>query len=220
MDTIHPKANATPTHAFCASVLWTASQLVFFFRDCDDPQSAARAHLRRRENEGLVRSAVVDAYPTPELTKPLHIHRPGRPAPDFDKLAYVLEKRWAVPAATIRVYFPTRIFARLHGTWTGCDTIPEPNKASHNLLVSSVWLIYLQRCPELALYHWTAERRLQFEHRRGRHLGPIPDGLIRGDRHTTAVEVGGRYPAAAIRRHAKRFSNARCSRGPWHWVLW
>lgn len=209
---------ATPaqiTLAFSASSVWTASLLAHFFAHCRDPLRAARGYLRRRRKEGLIDSAVVDAYPTPELDRPLHVHRPGRPEPDFGKLAYELEKRWNVASQPIKVYFATPNFARLHGSWTGCKHVPEPNKCGHNLLVSRVWLLYLKQRPDVALNCWTSERFLQFQYRRGHHSGPIPDGLINTKHKTVAVEVGGLYNAATIRRHAERFNKAK-----WHWVLW
>ena len=213
--------SATPTDAFCSSAIWTGAQIAYFFRHCRDPRRSAAAWLTRRVKDGLLKTVVVDTYRVPQLSRPLHIHRPGWPKPDFHKLAYELELRWSVNSIPTRVYFPSRVFGRVHGTWTGCNLVPEPNKAAHNLLVSSVWLIYLKQNPDLALYHWTADRRLQFEHRRGRHSGPIPDGLIRTERRTTAIEVGGRYPEATIRRHAERVGRARSETGrAWHWVLW
>ena len=215
------KVVATPIDAFQSSAVWNAKQIAGFFEHCKDPLRSSREYLRRRKRDGLIDSAVVDTYPTPELEKPLHIHRPGRPAPDFDKLAYVLEKRWSIPSEPTTLYFATKRFSRVYGgSWVGCDQIPEPLKAGHNQLVSSVVLHYFKHRPELMLRSWVSEQKLQLDYRRGRHICPIPDGLIVTESKTVAVEVGGRYSAKKLRRHHERFCNARSESGPWHYALW
>ncbi len=208
------QSRSTPMDAFCASNLWTAGLLgPAFFGHCRNPTRAAAAYLGRRLQSGLVASAVVDACPTPDVVEPLHAGRPGQ-AP-YRHLAREAEKRWAVPSVPQRVYWATSRFARLYGTWTGQDEFRRPELASHDLLLSAVWLVYLRRNPEIALRHWKSERRLEFAHRRGRRLRSIPDALITTPRRTSAVEVLGQYPAEWIAHHCRRFRAEH-----WHVVIW
>lgn len=212
--------DAMPLWAFCASVIWTARQFAIFFRHCRNPLEAAVAFLRRKERAGFIRSDLIDVQSPQVLAAPLHVGVPGEPPPNYHRLSHKCERRRVYPSVPIRVYHPTSLFGKLFGSWAGCAQVPEPAKASHNLQVSEVWLHYYRTNPEVALTRWVPERKLQFDYRRGRFDGPIPDGLILGKHHTTAVEIGGRYPAAALQRHIERFSRARCECGPWHYEIW
>ena len=80
-----------------------------------------------------------------------------------------------------------------YGPWVGRDTLAKEqlNKVSHSLLCSSVVVALLARNAEQLLTAWTSERQIEYEFKRQRFSGAVPDGVLGKQ---TAVEVLGRYP--------------------------
>jgi len=205
-----------PAGAFCASRCWTAEQLgAGFFRHCRQPTRAATAFLRRGIQNGWYASAAVDCCPPDPLSEPLYVGHPFQEPESYHRLAYIAERRRSVPSTPQRVYWATPKFSQRYGSWAGEDQLSRPELASHDLLLSAVWLVYLREHPEIALRHWKSEQRLQQEHRLRKRLPSIPDALIVTPKRSTAVEVLGRYPAEWIAHHCRRFRQAG-----WHVAIW
>ena len=212
----HPMGAGDVSDALRHNPIWTPEQLGVYFPGLS-PARAAEAWMGRRERAGLFHSADVDACLIGPPKTPLCMQRRGQQEPNFERLAYQLEKRWEQPARRLRVFWPSMEFARFFGHWTGSDNLSAPQKVSHDLLCSSVWLSYLHRFPGVALKCWTSERCLQYRSRqKGRNRsGPVPDALLRTRQGQTAVEIGGRYTAAMLRHHCQR-----CIAAGYSWILW
>ena len=206
----------TVADAFLASARWTPAQIGRgFFAHCKNPTRAAIAHLVREERRGLYASRIVDSCPVPTVAEPLYFGPPNRQPDDYGHLSYVAEQRRMVASIPQRIFWATSIFAGLYGTWAGHDELVRPELVSHDLLLSDVWLRYLERDARTATENWKSEQQLQWEHRNGVRLPSIPDALITKPHRTTAIEVLGRYPASWIAHHCKRFRKAN-----WHIAIW
>jgi len=201
--------------AFERALIWTAELLSTFFGHCRNPILAATSYARRRVRRGDLHSARLDLPPLQRITGPLAKSRDNQ-SPDYEKLSYFALKRLLKPSKPTTVYWPSASFARAHGAWTGTDKLPNPAQMAHAALCTATWLYLLCSDRRVALNCWTSEQELQFLRRRDGGSGPIPDGLIRRNGTTTAIEVLGAYPADWISHHVERFEQP--SRG-WEWAL-
>ena len=100
------------------------------------------------------------------------------------------------------------------GRWLGSDRMPALHKASHDLLLSAVVLVYFAQDPAI-FDSWTSERELEFRHRSGTYRGPIADGYVEIDGTPWLVEVGGLYGASMLK---KKIEHAQ--RAGLNWNLW
>jgi|GEM_PF-5675389 len=195
--------------AFQASFLWAAE----LFEQLFPSVRAATAWLRRYERQGYFASARLQVSLIEAPSEPIYVYDGGS-FPNEHKLAYQLERRWKnAVVKRLRVFWPTTQFATSYSKpWAGTHRLPAIHKASHDLLLSSIWLGQLEHAPDVALNAWTSERELEYRHRRGEHTGPIPDALVNG---RDAIEVGGQYPAKFIRKKIEQ-----CIRAGYRWQLW
>lgn len=200
--------------ALAQSRVWTAPLVSPWFFSSRDPVRAADAFLKRQTAAGLLGTLVADTVVAALPSQPL------ASSADFvlnvDALAYELHQRWTQPSARVRIFWPSAAFARRYGRWTGSNQEPCFHKIGHDLLVSAVTVSHLLDGSENEFADtWISEQKLQFEARRGRWSGPLPDALMVSEHGTTAVEIGGHYPSDWLRHHVRRFE-----RTGWDWVIW
>ena len=191
--------------AFRNSFAWPAERFAELLHYCSDPVRAARQYLRRQCELGMLCCGEFDVVPCDVGDGPLWSSDEATP-PNYDALAYALEKRFSRASRSTRVYWPSSEFAKRYGSWTGCDHYPSPHKISHDVLISSVWLRYLRRDANIATSCWISERRLQWMARKERTTGPIPDALIVGGNKPRATEIAGNYGAAWLQHHIDGFT--------------
>ena len=200
--------------AFVQCFAWTTGLLANLFSESANPSRAADAFANRLVRKGQLKSQVFEVQEVAINERPLCCS--GLECePDYDALAYSLERRFSGSSKPTRVFWPSLQFSRRYGRWTGADSYSCSHKLSHDVLITAVWLHFLKNSPAVALDHWVPERWLQSERRRGVWLGPIPDALIKDGEQLTAIEIGGNYPATWIRHHVERFQAAG-----WAWQLW
>jgi hypothetical protein len=208
------KGDALRRRALVQCFTWTDSLWAAFFRETTHPVRSAAAFAGRQVEQGWLETGVFELQEVRLEEQPLWTSSKTQ-APDCDALAYRLERRFSPASKPTRIYWPGLRFAKQYGTWTGAHTYPCPHKLSHDVLITAVWLKLLELSPVAAVQQWVPERYLQWLHRRGEWLGPIPDGLLVDGQQLTAIEVGGKYSAAWIRHHLERFTAAG-----WNWQLW
>ena len=200
--------------AFLQSFAWTNCLLAELFPGTANPSRAAASFAQRLLRRGLLKCGIFDVQAAVIGKQSLWSSTNPQP-PNIDALAYALEQRFAGASKPTRVYWPSNEFGKRYGTWAGAESYPCQHKLSHDVLTTAVWLHFLKHSPAAALVQWVPERWLQSASRRGDWRGPIPDALIQDGKCTTAIEIGGNYPAAWIRHHIERFEAAG-----WAWQLW
>ena len=209
---IRTEHHRVAVEAFCWSFVWTAELLG---RLCPgrNPTRAAASWLNAYEHFDTVVTDVLHPEVPP---RPICECLVDEPSPDCHKLSYQLEKRWdAAVKKRTRLYWPNSIFARCYGgRWLGSDRMPALHKASHDLLLSAVVLVYFAQDPAI-FDSWTSERELEFRHRSGTYRGPIADGYVEIDGTPWLVEVGGLYGASMLK---KKIEHAQ--RAGLNWNLW
>lgn len=208
------KSSALRMRALAQTFAWTDLLLARLLKDGPNPRRAAVGFAQRLQRKGLLQSEVYELQSVVVGEQPLWSST-NEQKPNCDALAYALERRFSGASKPTRVYWPSQEFGKRFGTWTGADSYSCPHKLSHDVLITAVWLNYLEHSPEIALRQWLPERWLQWVHRRGEWQGPIPDALISDGSRTTAIEIGGNYSAVWIRHHIQRFESAG-----WDWQLW
>lgn len=208
------KGDVLRRRAFVQCFPWTDSLLAGLFRETAHPIKAAAAFARRQVEQGWLETGVFELQPVCLEAQPLWSSALPQ-APNCAALAYRLERRFLPASKPTRIYWPGLRFAKQYGSWTGARTYPCPQKLSHDVLITAVWLQLLEQSPAVAVQQWVPERYLQWLHRRGEWLGPIPDALLVNGQHLTAIEVGGKYSSAWLRHHIERFDAAG-----WAWQLW
>ncbi len=195
------------------SFAWTENTFAEFFGGATQPRRAARAWAARLERQGMLHSSLIDCQEIAIGDKPLCAS--WMRDCDMDRVAYALERRFRGSSRPIRVFWPSEEFAKRHGSWTGAENYPCPHKASHDLLITRVWLELLKTRPRTALTCWTSERALVWSRKIDSRRGPTPDALITAGERVTAIEIGGAYPAAWLRHHIERFESQS-----WAWEIW
>lgn len=174
---------------------------------------ATRMRAERLIQQGLLCTAVLDCQQITLGDEPLMRSTDERF--DVHRAAYQLEQRFAGASRPVRIYWPSRMFAGRYGSWTGSDQYPCPQKISHDLIVTEVWLKYLRLQPTLALFHWQSERFLVSNAGSMGEVISIPDAAICVGDCFKAIEIGGNYPASWIQHHIDRFQQAG-----WDWEIW
>ena len=173
-----------------------------------------RSLLRRLSAERLVklhRTAAV-FY---EATEPIAVWKPGDATPNFDALAWQLEKRWrSVTSRRITICWATSRAARLCG---GLATFGRrASQLEHDLGTASVAVRLHETRPEIAA-EWVGEDILR------RDFAPscpsmkkIPDGaIVRNGTILRVSEFGGQYSAARLRRFHTHFKKHRVPYDLW-----
>lgn len=192
---------------------WSIEHFAELHSEARNPRRAARAFASRMELGRLLKSELIDCQRVQIGDQPLCSSTNLR---DVDEVAYQLEQRFSGASKPTRIYWPSAEFAKRFGTWTGADRYPCPHKASHDLIVTSVWLRLLRADPKAALTAWVSERYLAAFSECSSNGGSMPDAAICDqDNVIIAIEIGGNYPASWLRHHITRFEQAG-----WEWQVW
>lgn len=151
--------------------------------------------LKRLIRAGYIKRFRLNAHPVFSVSGPVHRWRPGDPVPDFEKVAWQLQKRWTKTDVPTIVYVASPFTANLFGTFAGRP--PEVLSASHDLGLSEVYFHYREHRPHEAA-RWRNE--LSLEKRRHGHGIKDPDAFIFGPNRIVerVVEHGGRYDAKRV----------------------
>ena len=160
------------------------------------PQVHARRRLSALRDTHQVHETTVAASPLLELTAPLVVWKPGKPAPDLAAVARKLLDRWpAVPAKPTRVFSATEATNNLFGGPRSVRPIHVAH-VDHDLHVGQVYLYFLRVHPDLAA-RWVGE---DVRPKSGYRLKD-PDAVLEidGGRRIHAVEFGGRYDVTRVR---------------------
>lgn len=158
---------------------------------------AASAHSRacaRRaalglQRRGLVRTITLVAHPELVLENPVISWNLGQGAPDFAAGARVVRTRWTASPEMVRVIIATAEAAHFFGGIARSD--PRRSEQTHELHMSTVFLVLAARSPELVPF-WKPEGWL----RRSRPSGPgvkLPDAMLRSPTGIRVIEFGGAY---------------------------
>ena len=170
------------------------------------PEAASdRAALKRLSlliKAGLLLRRYLQARPVLSLEGPAAAWQVGSAAPDFHELSRRLQARWKKPPGRTTVYVAAKRAANLLGG-TARGRVPTAYQASHDLGLSSVYMHYLVRLPDMAS-QWVGEDLLPAM---GRGL-KRPDAELRaeGGQTTRVIEFGAGYPAARLEA--------------FHWACW
>jgi len=198
---------------WCVRVLTTV-QLQRIFDAHHEASRSIRPLLRRLSAERLVklnRTAAV-FY---EANEPIALWKPGDAAPDFDALAWQLEKRWRiVTTRRITICWATSRAARLFG---GLATFGRrASQLEHDLGTASVAVRLHEIQPDLAV-EWVSEDILRRDFAPScPSLKKIPDGaIVRRGRVIRVSEFGGQYSAARLRRFHLHFKKHRIPYDLW-----
>lgn len=164
-----------------------------WFAGTADPARNAKRRLQSLSAAGLVEVFSMPSRPEVRLDAPVARWERGDPPPDFTRLSTRLTRRWtesAVPTDLV-------IASKRGGGWMGGfgGRRPRRSEVGHDLSLGGVylrWLTHLRQPGE----EWVSEARL-------RKMGfgdddRIPDALIQDGSRSTAIEVGGAYPAGKL----------------------
>lgn len=169
-----------------ASTWWTDSR---------SPVPSARKRLTLLCDAGLLKRLTVYARPLLDLTGPLLIWRPGNPAPNFDALAWRLERR--TPTVAPRQLTAYRTTPTANNQFGGPPRFKPliHDQVWHDLHVSAVFLRFLKTDPEAAAA-WVGE---DVRGKEG-HLLKDPDAVLefRDGRPPVVIEFAGRYDARRL----------------------
>jgi hypothetical protein len=160
---------------------------LFAFAGVSSPRVAKR-RLHMLDRLPMVCCEEVLARPLLALDAPVASWTPGEPAPDFNSLAWTLEKRWR--------YFAGKEALGIYG---GCVTgrLSKLNQVSHDLHVGEVFLRFLEHDAARAAM-WVSEDVLS-EHRK--KFEKQPDAVLHDEQGTPrlVVEFGGLYGPEKLR---------------------
>lgn len=171
--------------------------------------SSVVAELRRR---GLVRTQLRPVV-LPELREPIVRWAPGRPAPDFEAVAWAAGKRLEVTAiGRQRVTWATRRARRLVGGVA--FGLRSPLQVDHDLGVAAIYVALRRSRPSVGR-RWIGEDVYRRLRRPGRGQ-KTPDGVIvDGDgRLELVLDYLTRYPPARLRSFHRYWSDRRV---PYEW---
>lgn len=168
---------------------------VFALAGVASPRVAKR-RLHMLSRLRLVACEELLARPLLALDRPVLSWRPGESAPDYEALAWTLEKRWQAPLVPTRVFFAGRETVRIFG---GCAKghLTNVNQVSHDLHVGEVYLKFLERDRARAGM-WVSEDELA-EHRK--KFEKQPDAVLHDEagRAKLVIEFGGLYGPEKLR---------------------
>lgn len=157
-------------------------------------QASARRRLRQLVSEGVLREIEILARPELPLSMPVSTWAPGEPSPNFEAVAYQLQRRWVAPAEIQLAVIASRFGANFHGG--SGDRVPRATEQTHDLHLATVFLHYRKNFPAL-ITTWRSEdalRRLSLQVRGGK----IPDAIIIENSSQKIIEFGGAYKAKKL----------------------
>ena len=167
---------------------------------------AATRRLERLVDRRLLVRRNVLASPSPDVSTPLCLCRPGEELPSPGKISYQARTRWArIPVQVMRVYYASSTARALFGLEPVKP--PLPIQATHDLGLSAVFLHYRSRWPRLVSHGWMIEGT--YSKHRGK-FEKVEDALIqRNGKVLLMVDFAGAYRperVAELIKHA-RFHN-------------
>jgi len=157
-----------------------------------------RRLLAGLESGGWLKRGQIFARPLLDLSAgPLACWRPGQADPDYNRLAWQVEKRWVQAPHEQTVWFATGQALAAFG-FTGQQSRWNPFCATHELHVAAMHLAFLR---EHSDGQWMPEREM---HRCG--WKKIPDAAIRqGDTVIEVRDFAGNYPLARLQAFGSFF---------------
>lgn len=114
----------------------------------------ARRRLGRLSHAGLIDKIRVNIHPMLELPGPIFSWLPDEPPPEFEKVAYQVQKRWTEPARPTSVFHASRLTRSLFASFGGKSV--EPVQATHDLHVGQMFVWYRENLPDDAK-RWVGE---------------------------------------------------------------
>lgn len=150
------------------------------------PEKNANCRLQRLESGGLIHRFSVVVHPEIVLEQPLFKWAPGKEAPDFGAIAYLLAGRWSENYAPTPAFIASEKAARLLGG-TGGKT-PRASEETHDLHLATVYLLFRSQNPKRARswIHEDSARRVSGE--------KVPDAYVGSGSGKVAIELAGKYP--------------------------
>lgn len=152
----------------------------------------------------LIQAGHVETTPTviavPQVVGHLFAWQPGMPAPDYQSLAWTLEKRWkSVRPQRATLCWATEKAARLTAGVAGFSR--HSLQMDHDLGTAACYTLLWQTHPHLAA-NWIGEDILRRDYAsRERWLRKIPDAAIyRNGQVQLLIEFGGQYGVERLRR--------------------
>ncbi len=158
----------------------------------------ARRRLRQLVAAGLLQRVNVTARPTPLLVGPVVVWQPGQLAPDFGKVARLIETRWHHrPVRHCATFIATTKTANAFGGKARGE-LKRPLQATHDLGVAAVWLRLHREQSDLAAA-WRSEDLLA--HTRRGHGDKFPDAFVvnTADEIVAVIEFSGGYDTDRVR---------------------
>jgi hypothetical protein len=183
--------------------LATEDQLRAYAKSQFQVDSSLTRRLCRLEKVGLLvrQRAMVGMIP---FVSPLHVSKPEHGEPEYDKLAWRLQWRWAhATSESYTLFWASPRAVQLFGGASGW--LRQPLQFEHDLAVTAVFLRRMQTCPA-QMAGWMGEDGLRQRSAEWR-LHSIPDAVILNSEGAiqTVVELGGIYPAEKLRRFHRHF---------------
>lgn len=158
--------------------------------------AGANRRLRKLVAAGiLVRHRLIAR--TVAISDPLCSWHPGEPAPHFESVARIINRRWVRQATRpTTVFMAAERFSGQVGR-RAQGRLAHPLQVSHDLGLASVYLHLLTTSPTRALRWWGEDNLLRSQRRK-----PTPDALIMSADATPeqAIEFGGLYDAKRYQR--------------------
>lgn len=134
----------------------------------------ARRHTRKLVEAGFVKEIRIRAHPTPRISEPLCMWKPGCPDPDPGRVCYAVKKRWRnVQPREMTAYVATARTLGIFG-FPGRPVL-KPFQHSHDLAVAETFLHFHGRWPLISRRLWRGEDT--FAHARG-HGEKVEDAVL------------------------------------------
>ena len=174
------------------------------------PATSCRQFLKRLERTGLIHLTPVLARPELAMRKPLLDWRPGRPAPNFDRLAWQAESRLVRPAAGTLLITATKKTQRLTGGPIGRRPLRSA-EINHDLMVAGIFELFIRERHERAST-WLPEDAIVQERcveRQSSDATTIPDAIVVRDGDEIVIEIAGRYGAKKLRTIHEAYQERR-----------
>lgn len=156
---------------------------------------APRKRLRRLARAGWLRPLVLNAHPPLTVQKPLAAWKPGKPAPDPERISRRARERWSEPARPTEVWVADRAAEALFGGAAArLDTLEH---LDHDLQLAAVYVHYREHHPRLSA-QWMSQHVLSQARLRIKAPAVLlreKDGRIR-----RVIEALGRDSPAEIER--------------------
>ena len=155
------------------------------------------ANTRRRlvllNAGGLIRKYTLPAHPLLQMDGPVFSWTPGKPPPQYEAIAWQLQRRWTEPSQPATVLTASKLAAHLFGSFAGKR--PDPQHATHDLHLGQVYLWYRRSQPNAARL-WLGEAAFP---KAGFRIKD-PDAFLIGPtgEPIRVIEFGGRYDARRV----------------------